>query len=640
MQLTRKIEQGARIITAIGTETGLVLQMPRGNLETISPRPLVLAKITHALAKLEYDVAFMLCRRHRVDLNLLVDYDFETFMSSIAKFVVLVANPSYLNLFVTALVDGNVAISMYNISPQGATMPSDKVNTICCALRRELEASHDTTKYLETILTTECKQSPPLLESAMARIYALHTHGQSALADRSLAYLIFLADGDVLYDLALGTYDFQLVVMVAKQTDRDPREYMPFLAHLQTLDEDYMRYSVDVHLRHMDDALRNLAKSKGRFDELVKFVEDNDMYVNALELFEKTSDEYRQLASVFAQHLETESLFNQAGVMHEQSGTADSVEEAVRCYMLAGEWTAGYMIMLRNQFSVASIAENAHSCADNLFRDRRFKDAAIIFEQVVGAYDRAAECLVHAGDFPAAYMLKAKHALAIDVDAGLLATCTEYTADLESQLVSFEAQLKRLAQVGEKKLQFNIVMRNARMHGGALDGIDMLEDTASMATTATGQSASSLASQSSGLTGKSGRTGKQRRKMARRRASGKDPAFEDEYLVTKMKVQMEKIDAEQKMVTELLKWLVRIDRRRAQALQTAYGNVVAMHVYHMNVVFAPLVQVELQNDDEDQNADANSPKVATVINRPILTTGKWWLDILRPPPPADFTLKV
>ena len=39
---TRRVERGSRIVTAIPSTMSLVLQMPRGNLETINPRPLVM----------------------------------------------------------------------------------------------------------------------------------------------------------------------------------------------------------------------------------------------------------------------------------------------------------------------------------------------------------------------------------------------------------------------------------------------------------------------------------------------------------------------------------------------------------------------------------------------------------------------
>lgn len=38
----RRVERGSRIVTVVPSAMSLVLQMPRGNLETVNPRPLVL----------------------------------------------------------------------------------------------------------------------------------------------------------------------------------------------------------------------------------------------------------------------------------------------------------------------------------------------------------------------------------------------------------------------------------------------------------------------------------------------------------------------------------------------------------------------------------------------------------------------
>ena len=39
---SRRVERGSRIVTVVPSAMSLVLQMPRGNLETVNPRPLVL----------------------------------------------------------------------------------------------------------------------------------------------------------------------------------------------------------------------------------------------------------------------------------------------------------------------------------------------------------------------------------------------------------------------------------------------------------------------------------------------------------------------------------------------------------------------------------------------------------------------
>ena len=48
---TRRVERGSRIVTAVPSTMSLVLQMPRGNLETINPRPLVMEIVRQDIDK-------------------------------------------------------------------------------------------------------------------------------------------------------------------------------------------------------------------------------------------------------------------------------------------------------------------------------------------------------------------------------------------------------------------------------------------------------------------------------------------------------------------------------------------------------------------------------------------------------------
>jgi elongator complex protein 1 len=45
----RRVERGSRIVVAVSSSMSLVLQMPRGNLETINPRPLVMEVVKQDL---------------------------------------------------------------------------------------------------------------------------------------------------------------------------------------------------------------------------------------------------------------------------------------------------------------------------------------------------------------------------------------------------------------------------------------------------------------------------------------------------------------------------------------------------------------------------------------------------------------
>jgi elongator complex protein 1 len=52
----------------------------------------------------------------------------------------------------------------------------------------------------------------------------------------ALEYVSWLVNPNKLYDVALTTYDFDLVTLVATQTQKDPKEYVPYLNELKQLD--------------------------------------------------------------------------------------------------------------------------------------------------------------------------------------------------------------------------------------------------------------------------------------------------------------------------------------------------------------------------------------------------------------------
>jgi elongator complex protein 1 len=65
----------------------LILQMPRGNLETIVPRFLALPAVAAALCTKRFGAAATLSAKHRIDLNLLVDYGWPNFLRHASDFV-------------------------------------------------------------------------------------------------------------------------------------------------------------------------------------------------------------------------------------------------------------------------------------------------------------------------------------------------------------------------------------------------------------------------------------------------------------------------------------------------------------------------------------------------------------------------
>ena len=111
---SRRVERGSRLVVAVPSHSRTVLQMPRGNLEVVQPRALAILMLADLLDQAKYADAFLLARRQRMNLNLLIDHDIQAFTNNLSIFVEQMLNkPDQLNLLVAELVEEDVTKSMY-----------------------------------------------------------------------------------------------------------------------------------------------------------------------------------------------------------------------------------------------------------------------------------------------------------------------------------------------------------------------------------------------------------------------------------------------------------------------------------------------------------------------------------------------
>lgn len=71
----------------------------------------------------------------------------------------------------------------------------------------------------------------------------------------AIEYICWLAKADKLYSVALLTFDFELVTMVAQYTQKDPKEYLPYLASLKEMSANQMRFKVNLDMKQFMPAL-------------------------------------------------------------------------------------------------------------------------------------------------------------------------------------------------------------------------------------------------------------------------------------------------------------------------------------------------------------------------------------------------
>lgn len=435
----RAVERGARIVAVSRQGTDVILQMPRGNLELVSPRVLVLHRCRQLLSQSDYRKAFALLRKHRLSLNLLHDFQPEEFMANIERVVTALNTADNLNLFLSELLDQDVTQTMYppldaevslgrkresgmhiatlflfamqpaltNATVSPSQFPfMDKVNRICDAIRAEVTRV-DSTRYLTTILTTYLKSQPMRIEDALQHVLQLHQEAETAgMADpaaaerprSALKYMALLVDVDILYNTALGAYNLPFALMVAQVAQKDPKEYLPFLQQLRTLPEHLRRYNIDMHLKHYSRALCSLAAGgTEHLQQCIDLAKEHSLFPVLLDVYsaagEASKDLYHAAAKAYAQQLLAKKRADEAAVLFE---AAQDLPAALQAYTTACMWAEAMSLAFGLSESPEERQQRAKQLAEALRLRQRHAEAARLMELYGGDIEAAVALYIEA----------------------------------------------------------------------------------------------------------------------------------------------------------------------------------------------------------------------------------------------------
>uniref|UniRef100_A0A672ZMJ2 Elongator complex protein 1 n=1 Tax=Sphaeramia orbicularis TaxID=375764 RepID=A0A672ZMJ2_9TELE len=374
----RRVERGSRIVTVVPQDTRVILQMPRGNLETVHHRALVLAQLRRWLDSLKFRESFECMRKLRINLNLIYDHSPKVFLENIETFITQLDSINHINLFLTELKEEDTTSTMYPrpenspVRPQTAS-GKKKVDVVCDALKSTME-SMDPNKFCLSILTAHVKKTVPELEIK--------------------SYLLFLVNVNDLYEHSLGTYDFDLVLMVAEKSQKDPKEYLPFLNMLKSLEPNYQRFTIDKHLKRYRKALFHLSKcGQEHFPEALQLVKQQKLYNEALRLFTADSAQYKALSCAYAEHLVEQQQAEQAGLLLWRCG---EITSALQAFATSNSWRNAICVAQQIPLPPDQLALLARDLAGNqkLTEQRRYSEAALLLDQYAKDCEEAILALI------------------------------------------------------------------------------------------------------------------------------------------------------------------------------------------------------------------------------------------------------
>ncbi|PBK88520.1 pol II transcription elongation factor [Armillaria gallica] len=505
----RRVERGSRIVVPVSSAMGLVLQMPRGNLETINPRPLVMEVVKQDLNNQKYRKAFMACRKHRIDLSVIVQHDEKKFLDNVAAFVEDVKEVDHINLFLT-----NIGRSSQ--SPEA-------IARICDTVREELE-KRDLTRYVNSILTAHVVKTPPDHTSGLGLLLRLRDANPELVED-AVKYIIFLVDADKLFDTALGVYDFSLVLMIAQHSQKDPREYLPFLRELRALEKYVQRFRIDDHLKRYESALKNLGLAgDDHFDEAIAYIERHQLYEIALSIW-KGTERQNIVLSVYGDWLFERREFRQAASVFVESG---ALSKAMVAYEKALEWQCLFDLAVRTEMPEEDLVAMGYRVGEDLTSKKRYLEAARVILDYAKDARETVITLVQGNEFSEARRIMTLHRrpelLADVIYPGALESRYQIKEDVNEMREQLRKQFSRLQELRIKKVEEPDAFFG--VEDTALHNVDVMTDVSMPYTVFTRYTAAPSATSRS-----SKQSSRSKRKQERKVGSGrKGTADEEEYL--------------------------------------------------------------------------------------------------------------
>lgn len=385
---SRRIERGSRIVSLVKDKSLIVFQLPRGNLETISPRILSFKIIKRHLQYQKYSLAFDLLRKERINLNLLIDLNPQKFLKELQIFVKQIDNVQWLNLFLTDLKNEDVTKTMYKFCEadlngqevHDETFLMDEKITYLCDKMLNIFQELDARKYLLPSITCHVKNQQ--LETALQMIWDLKKSGSGdKVADDSLKYLLYLIDINVLYNIALGMYDYQLVLFVAQKSQKDPKEYVPFLNELNKLNPSYAKYKIDCYLKRFPKAIKHIAElcnDESKFEECIELVKKHQLYEPAMEAFTGNDQCYRRICVLFGDHLRVKGKLSDASLLYERGGEYQQALAGARNIV---DWQRCIVLAKKCEFSDAEMKDLSSKLSNALKDSGRYKEASELIKR-------------------------------------------------------------------------------------------------------------------------------------------------------------------------------------------------------------------------------------------------------------------
>ena len=467
----RAIEDGAVIVSCPKSSTDVILQAPRGNLEIIRPRALVLPAVVLALDQGSYAKAWNLATINRLDLNIIADYQWPLIVTNISVFMESIGSDTEVAGFLQALTPESVLgkDGLYSgvVDCQSNAVDSNKVDLICCAVQdyiRGLEDDSDRRLWLCTELTshTKCGHIGKALlrvkEVKEADLAIVDSKGLEQApkisAESGLKHILLHNLENDVYNAALGEYELELAYMVITHSQRDPGDYLAQLQEFATIENLCIKKAmIDKHLERFELAISHLVDAGPEyFKDALELAQAHGLLRYLMSLV-KDRETRKTVQRALGESLSNKGKYEDAALAFV---AGEDLEQALRSYRLACAWRPAMTLAKRLNKDSASIKDLATRMANDLEDALSFEEAAHVTLEYLGDITQAVRLFALAGNWREALRVVVSHG-SMEILDSVLAPVAATNA--EKLLESFkddrdrvEKYWKRLKDLREKRM--------------------------------------------------------------------------------------------------------------------------------------------------------------------------------------------
>lgn len=365
---------------------------------------------------------------------------------------------------------------------------NNKVSSVLLAIRKALEEQVPETPARELcILTTLARSDPPALEEALERIKGireLELLGSNdprtmsyPSAEEALKHLLWLSDSEAVFEAALGLYDLHLAAIVALNSQRDPKEFLPYLQDLESMPSLIMHYNIDLKLHRFEKALKHIISAgDAYFSDCMNLLQKNpQLFPLGLQLITDHAKRM-QVLEAWGDHFSDKKCFEDAAATYL---CCSSLDKALKAYRACGHWsgvlTVAGLLKLEND----DVMQLAHELREELQALGKPGEAAKIVLDYCGDVNGGISLLISARDWEEALRFAFKYMqedLISDVKNASLEGANTLIGEYEEGLEKVGKYLTRYLAVRQRRL-----LLAAKLQLEDRTANDLEDDTASEA---------------------------------------------------------------------------------------------------------------------------------------------------------------